>query len=441
MTIHTVTLPNGFRIICEKPNTKTPITSFQVFCDVGSIHEPDGLRGASHFIEHMCFKGTKTVPQSKDIFYVYDNVGAYFNASTNKRYTNYMVKCSDKYVKNCVDILSDMLLHSTFPPSEFRKEEDVVIEENIKDHDDPENRLGEKTDILIYDGTPFQYPIDTLAYHKKRFSYKKIVEFYKTHYQPSQMILSVVSNISFSTIVKMVKETYFAKPGDHPTLCNIIISPIHHTYRSIQYSLKEIPSLTSTHLSISFQTCNQLSKDRHILDFLKNVLSGALSSRLFRILREDNGLTYSSDINTFYCEVLGDFTIYTQMDSTKLIHNGRKLGVLPLIIQMLNDIIQRGITNEELIMFKHNLQGKLVLNQEDLDMQTEYNGTELLLYNDANNIIPFHKMYAVHYANLTCLQIHECVKRYFKKGGMVVCLMGGKLPSLRTVQRECEKLL
>jgi predicted Zn-dependent peptidase len=441
MTIHTITLPNGFRIIYEKPKTKVTITSFQVFCNVGSIHETSGLRGASHFIEHMCFKGTKKVPHSKDIFYVYDNVGAYFNASTNKRYTNYMVKCLDKYVKNCVDILSDMLLNSTFPPSEFRKEEDVVIEENIKDHDEPEDRLGENADALIYDSTPFQYPIDTLAFHKKRFSYNKIIDFYKKHYQPSQMILSIVTNLSFKYIVSMVKETYFAKQRDHYTDYILTISPVHHNYRSIQYSLKEKSTMTSIHLSISFQTCMQTSKDKYCLEFLKNVLSGALSSRLFRILREDNGLTYSSDISTFYCEVLGDFTIYTQMDSSKLIHNGDKMGVLPLIIQMLNDIIQHGITNEELVMFKHNLQGKITLGQEDLDMQTEYNGSEYLLYNEPEKIVPFDKLYYLHYANLTCLQIHECVKRYFKKGGMVVCMIGGKLPSLRTIQRECEKLV
>jgi predicted Zn-dependent peptidase len=446
MTIRTATLPNGFRIIHETPNSKTPLTSFQVFCNVGSIHEPDDLRGVSHFIEHMCFKGTKKVPQSKDIFYVYDNVGAYFNASTNKHYTNYMVKCEDEYVNHCVDILSDMLLNSTFPHSEFKKEEDVVIEENLKNEDDPENELAEEAEKLIYADTPFRHPIDTLAYHRgRRFDSRKVIAFYRQYYHPEQMILSIVSNIPFDTIVRMIKHTYFSKKRGKCEVSQQLepsnLSVQVPTNGEIQYFRKEKKSLKSSHLSISFKVCNQYSKDKYTLRFLQNVLSGSLSSRLFSILREKNGLTYRSDINLSFYEVMGDFTIYAQLDCAKLMKNGaKKSGVLPLIIDLLNDIIRNGITAEELFMFKHNLRGKMVLNQEDLDTQTEYNGIEYLLYNTPDKIVPYADLYDTHYKSVTLKKIHDCIRTYFKKERMVVSLIGCDLPELKKIQEACENL-
>ena len=442
MTIQTTTLPNGFRIIYEHPKTKNPLTSFQVFCDVGSIHEPDHIRGACHFIEHMCFKGTKAVPKSKDIYYVYDNVGAYFNASTTKRYTNYMVKCQDLYVKNCLGILSDMMLHSIFQKSEFEKEEQVVIEENIKNADEPEDTLEEMTDRLLYSNTPFQYSVDTLAYHHRRFPYSDILAFYREHYQPSHMILSIVTNLPFSTIVKWVKQTAFGKDRDLPTVsARPMPFPPIEPVTTIQYNCKEKPELKSIHLTIAFQTCNQYSADKYILNFLRNVLSGSLSSRLFTILRDKNGLTYRSSISTSYFEVGGEFTIYTQMDSSKLIKNGTKgAGVLPLIVQILNDIIKHGITAEELSMFQSNLRGKMILDQEYLDTQVEYNGTESL-YKEPADIIPYSELYDTYYQSIDLKKIHDCIRTYFKKERMVVCMIGGKLPSLKSIQAICDTIV
>jgi predicted Zn-dependent peptidase len=459
MTIHTITLSNGFRVIYEKPVSHLPITSFQVFCDVGSIREVDGVRGASHFIEHMCFKGTKSIPKAKDIFRVYDDVGAYFNAVTTKRFTNYMVKCQDIYVHHCLDVLSDMILNSTFPKKEFLKEEQVVIEENIKDEDDPENELDEMIDKILYENTPFSYPVDTLAYHTPLFDYKHIMDFYHQYYHPSQMVLSIVSNIPLKDILRAVEKSHFTISHSRmgKPLPSIREFSIPLPVGGIQYKWKQKPALKSIYLSISFKTCNQYSKDKYVLDFLKNVLSGALSSRLFTVLREDNGLTYRSDINTDYCEVMGEFMIYTQMDSHKLLRNdgirndrirndGKKNtktkgeGVLPLIIQMLNDLIRNGITKEELTMFKHNIRGKMLLSQEDLDAQTEYNGTEYLLYNEPDKIVPYSKIYSVYYEPITLEQLHDCIRRYFRKSLAVVGILGSHLPHLSEIQNHCEML-
>ena len=112
MSIETFVYPNGFRLVYEKSLNKLPICAIQVFCDVGSAYESENIRGVSHFIEHMCFKGTKQMPKTKDILIHYDKIGADFNAYTEKRYTCYTLKCHNDNIKNSIVILSDMLLNS-----------------------------------------------------------------------------------------------------------------------------------------------------------------------------------------------------------------------------------------------------------------------------------------------------------------------------------------
>jgi hypothetical protein len=152
MTIKKITFPNGFRFVYEKLRNSAPITSIQVFCDLGSVYENDETRGISHFIEHMTFKGTKKNPNSIKLFLEYDKIGAELNAYTDKRFTCYMVKCEDEHVENSLKVLADMLLNSTFDRTEYKKEEKVVIEENINSNDDPEE-IKKCIEILVAGNT------------------------------------------------------------------------------------------------------------------------------------------------------------------------------------------------------------------------------------------------------------------------------------------------
>ena len=129
--LHNLILPNGLKIIHEKPFSKLPITSIHIICDIGSVHETDDFRGASHMIEHMCFKGTSHISKAKTISMEYDKIGAEFNAYTTKRFTAFTVKCGDEYVEHSIDILSDMLFHSKFNKHEYDKERVVVVQENV----------------------------------------------------------------------------------------------------------------------------------------------------------------------------------------------------------------------------------------------------------------------------------------------------------------------
>lgn len=442
MTIETFNYPNGFRIIYEKSVNKLPTTSINMFCDVGSAYETDDSRGISHFIEHMCFKGTKKIPTTKGIMIYFDKIGSDLNAYTEKRYTCYTLKCHNEHIEKSVFILSDMLLNSIFKKSEFKKEEQVVIEENIRDSDDPNIIINENADRLLYEGTSYSEPVDTLKYHSKLFNYETVMDFYKYFYTPSRMILSIVTNISFNIVKKYIEKTFFMKnnKNTHNNLLHLSnkyqIKSILNPQYEIKYNLFEQHNTNTTHLSICFRT---MKIDKYKLIILKTILSSSFSSRLFMLLREENGLTYSSNIYTDYNGVNGDFIIYTEVNNKKILKNGNNKGVLPLLIDMINELRKNGITSEELKMAKGFLKGSMIINMEDNDELVSHNGLYFLLHPD-EEIISYTQLYDKFYKNYTLKEINQIIKNYMVKSNMSVCLVGSNLPSLKQIKHECEKI-
>ena len=442
MSIKTHTFDNGFRLIWEKSYNRVPITTIYIYCNVGSIHDPPDIKGAAHFIEHMCFKGTKKIPLSKDIYGEYDDIGAVFNATTEKRLTSYNVRTQDKYTAHCTRILSDMLLNSVFKRSEFAKEEHVVIEENIRNSDHNTDVAVERLEKMLYKGSSYELPVDTLDYHKTPFDYKKVVTMYHQYYNPSNMILSIASNLSFESILKMVKQTDFIKSVNKHEC-----PPIHALPRytipiqtQIQYDLFEKPNLNTTKIVISFRTCDMYNKDRYRLNILRRVISGTLSSRMTLLLREDNGLTYSSMCYTQYHEHSGEFTLFAELDKTKLIHNGKQKGVLPIIISMLNKICRNGVTASEVKRVHTNFQGSELFKTENNWFQANYNGNELLTKKPSTKFIAYNDIYDVLYKDICKTDIDRVIDIYLKKSNMNVCIVGSDLVSLAIIKKECEKI-
>lgn len=451
--------PNGLRVIYQKPRNNLPITCIHGFCDVGSIHEPDSIRGVAHFVEHMCFKGTKRITQPKDIFAVYDNVGAFLNAYTSKRYTEYIVKVNDEYVDNCMYMLSDMMMNSTFPKKEFVREEKVVIEENLRSRDNAKTNLNDMSDSLLYQGSSFSFPVDMIQYHRTPYDYKKIVDFYRHFYRPENMVISVVSELSLPRILQIIKESFFVKqlpkkyilsplPNEqfttHPKYA-VQYSTVHQT--KIQYLLMKKPGVNTIHMNISFRTCSQTMDDKYVLILLSNILGvgGMFGSRLPMLLREKHGLTYESKASTNYYEQAGDFTVYAQFDHTKVFHNhvgnntkSKSKGVLPLLIEMFTDLVRRGVSQLELDTAKRNMQEKMKMDLEDSANLAECNGRDLLLYSDPTRIIAYDQYFEKHIKPITRKMVLSAIRKYFRKDRMVITMVSDHLPEQSRVEKECE---
>lgn len=438
--IRTHIFPNGFKYIYQQSGHKLPMTTFFVFIKMGSIHENEPhKKGVAHFIEHMCFKGTILNPTPLDIMTTYDDKGAYFNAETHRQYTCYKVKCMDRFIEPCLKTLADILLHSVFKKKEMDLEKHVVKEENIRSDDNPLSHIEDAIYKTLYEGTPYSDPIDTLEYHKspRSLHHKDVVQLYREYYHPNNMGISVVSNVPFATIKRILEQSTFMtrakNPLRTPALC-LDTRPTNHT--GIQFKIINKKGVQATHMSISFRTCPHDHADIYPLLLLKNIMGGYMSSRLFMLLREKHGLTYSSECHSTHHASSGHFEIYTLCDPSKTLLNKSKPGVLPLLIQLLNDLIQHGITQKELASTKGFFQGQIVLSMEQGEPKTIYNGSEYILY-DKTEIVPYEQIFKTHVEVVTKDIIHQVIRRYFRPENMLVCLVGEHAPDLAMVQRYC----
>jgi predicted Zn-dependent peptidase len=412
------------------------------FVKLGSIYEPDDLRGSSHFIEHMCFKGTTLIPKTKTLFKHFDRHGAYINAFTEKEYTVYTVKCEDEYMEECIHTISDMMLNSTFPKQHFNKEYAVVIEENIKAEDDMPGRLHRLMESVIYENTAYAKPIDDLSFHstKKVMNYEKTVALYHEYYRPSNMVVSIITNRSISEITRILKKSFFIK--DKKSTVDVFppLVPSVFIERKPSLNIERKPNLSATYLSFSFRTCPKGHSDEYPLYLLSQILGTTFSSQLFTLLREENGLTYHSKcISVFYSQT-GHLEIYIEFNPKKLMYNhpGKKPGVLPIIIHFLNNILRNGISQADIDMFKGYLKGNHQILLENSDNICEYNGKKLLLENKSE-FISYDKIYEKHYSSITKKEIDRIIQKYIVPGNMSVVMIGSDFPTVNLLKREIAK--
>jgi predicted Zn-dependent peptidase len=438
MTTSISTYKNGFKLVYQKAISPIPVTSILVFVKLGAIHER--VNGSAHFIEHMCFKGTHTKKTSKEITTPYDKIGAFLNASTYKEYTDFIVKCEDIYVANCIDVLSDMVINSTFNQKDMNVEKNVVKEEAIRLDDNPEHHISNMADALLYRDTVYANPIDDLSYHtcKTPLPNRLVIDEYTDFYQPYNMGISVVSNLSFETIKTMVSKTYFTKKPIriHPIPRQIITFSVSH---DVQIDIRRKMGVNATHLNISFRTCEYGHPDMYRLNVLSTILSGYMSSRMFILLREQHGLTYKSECSIKCYQPTGQLSIYAICDPRKMMRNKDNAGVLSLLIKMLSELLKNGVTKKEVDKAIGNIKGKFIQSLENPQTPCFHNGIEQIVY-DKPNSIPYQKLYDVYYKKITKKDIDDVIQKYITRENMTVCLFGEHVPSRDSVLSAIDKM-
>jgi predicted Zn-dependent peptidase len=157
------------------------------------------------------------------------------------------------------------------------------------------------------------------------------------------------------------------------------------------------------------------------------------------LLRDKNGLTYVSTVNTTYHEHAGDFSFYAQLTPSKILKNGKNPGVLPLIIGLLNDLVKHGVSERELNTAKLNLNGKMLLVLEQSDSQSLHNGIEYLMKRDVSKITPLDKVCEKHLNSISVSQINSAILKYLKPSTMNVFVIGNEIPDEASVKRCCSK--
>jgi len=427
---------NGLQLLYQPSAQAIPITHLYVFCKVGSAYEQDPIRGASHFVEHMCFKGTEKVKKVKNLLVQYNQMGAEFNAYTSQQHTAYYIKCDDQFFENACHSLSDVLLHSTFPKKEFDKEQHVVIEEQIRKEDNPLAELDDQLNHIYYAGSSYAERVDDITYHPSptHLKHKDMIAWYKWFYVPSNMIVSIISNLPFSTILKTVSSSELAQPvqmeADFPK--DALSTPILalRPISGIHYHFHHKKGISSNIISIGFRTCGHDSKDRYPLQMLKAILSG-FTGRLFTEFRTKRGLTYRSSSIMDEHEHTGYFSFFLQTDPQKL------LAVLSILLELMMDLKWNGVSDEEIHRAKGLLKGDHLLSMQSMDTFALYNGIESIYTEE--DFTPYQDLYTKNLSRITKKQVVDTIHKYFQRDNMVVVILYNKEIPKKEVEEICER--
>jgi zinc protease len=445
--IKTHRFSNGFRVIYQQSEQTVPVSCIHLFCNVGSAYETNGIRGASHLVEHMCFKGTESIRKARNLLMQYNKIGADFNAYTEKRFTTYHINCDDTYFEHSTKLLATMLLHSIFSKKEFEKEQKVVVEENIRAEDNPNNILEDRLNSIYYRGSSYAYPIDTIQYHTSYLKYDDMYNWYKWFYHPSNMVCSIVSNLSFSRIISILKGTDFME--SNPLLetplpialsyPNLSLLPISDQCKEPRIEYIKKKGMSATILSIGFRTCNYYSPDKNILMLLQQILNG-FSGKLFTALRTKHGLTYSSGCISEYQEHTGYFAIKVLTDPSKLMKDQEHHdGVLPVLIDLLLHLQHNGITSEDLQVAKGKIKGSFLLELQSINTVASYNGIQAVLPGSAP-IVPYQDIFETYLEKVTKSQIEKIIKKYIRKENMLVGILYDHMVSKKKIEEIVNQL-
>lgn len=362
--IYREVLANGVRVVIEEIPTVRSV-SLGIWVGTGSRDENEATNGVTHFIEHMMFKGTEKL-NARQIAELFDGIGGQVNAFTSKEYTCYYAKVLDEHFGLALETLADMLLHSQFAEEEIMKERRVVIEEIKMYEDAPDELVHDLLAGVTYPNHPLGYNILGTEESLNAFTAKDLRNYMAAHYTADNMVVSIAGNVRKDQVLPLVSSLF---SGIHKsTEARTSNGAVFHPGQIIRNKGTE-----QTHIVLGGH--GYAYDDRMIYPTIlfNNIIGGTSSSRLFQEVREERGMAYSIySYHTAYKE-LGTFGVYvgTAPDNAQ--------AVLDLCEQTFRDLIQRGVTPEELNKAKEQVKGSLMLSMESTSSRMSRLGKNELL--------------------------------------------------------------
>ena len=342
-------LSNGLTVITEKMDYVYTV-SIGVYVKVGSVDENEKNNGIAHLIEHMLFKGT-TKRTSRQLADDMARIGGNVNAYTTKDCTSYYATTLKEHLPTTIEILFDMLHHSTIEEEALEKEKCVVMEEIDMYDDSPEDLAHEMLQKEIWKDHPLGYIISGTDENVENLSRQEILEFISKFYVAKNMVISVAGNFDEEEVFQLLEETFGTiEAGEERTQLE---APVYH--KCIYTKEKDVEQV---HLNIAYDCLKYDHKDKYKLSILNSILGGNINSRLFLAIREDHGLTYSIYSYGSAQTTAGLFHIYAAMNPSQV------ETVIDLIFVEIDNLIQNGITEDELTMTIEQIKMDLLLASE-----------------------------------------------------------------------------
>ncbi len=360
-------LNNGAKVVLA-PFVGTDAAAILVAFQVGSRNEAENVWGGSHFVEHLMFKGTTRRPQTIDISKELDRYGAQYNAYTGKDLTGYWVKIAAEHLPVAVDLLNDMIFHSTFNAEEMEREKNVIVEEIKMYEENPIMHIEDLLEEAMFDGHILGKNIAGTAASVQGMKRDDVIAYHAAHYRPENMVI-VVSGKLPSNILEQLENTFGTVPSSGVARSPFSVIGNQANTGRIRYQHKDLEQIQ---LSLGFPTVGRGHADEAPLKLLSAILGGTMSSRLFVEVREKRGLCYTVRTGVDAYQDIGMFTVRAGLDAKRLPE------AIRVICEELRKVSADGVTAEELAMVKDNVRGGLSLSLEDSSDRAEFYGRQAL---------------------------------------------------------------
>jgi len=358
-------LANGVRVVTSTlPHVES--VTVGIWVGVGSRHESRRMGGASHFLEHLMFKGTAS-RSPLDITRAIEGKGGYLNAFTQEESTCYYARVGYDHLETTLNVLVDMVLNPKLDEADIDKERQVILEEMMMYQDQPHHLASEMLDGAVWPQHPLGRPIIGTEKSVGGMSQEDLRRFKETKYVPANTVIAVAGRVDHADLVEQITALMQGMKR-------------HPMPRSVRYTgdvkrkkaVMAGKDIEQTHVAMGFRLFGRLDRRRHALKLLNTVLGENMSSRLFQVVRERHGLAYSIHSG---CHLYADTGV---LSITAGLDRRRSEKALKLILKEVDRFRQRPISGSELTRAKDYAIGQLRLGLESTSNQMMWIGENLI---------------------------------------------------------------
>ncbi|MBI2710512.1 MAG: insulinase family protein [Actinobacteria bacterium] len=349
--MHDTRTPSGVRVVCE-PMREVGSVTLGVHVGVGGRDEPDALAGASHFLEHLLFKGTDRI-DARTLAASVDARGGEMNAYTAREHTAFHLRVPARELEFAVDLLAEVITRPSLSPDDVESERDVILDELALSEDEPEDRVHSLCIEALFPGHPLGREVLGTTDSITAMRRDAVVRFHAEHYGPANLVVAAAGRLDPGELNERVEAAFGGSPhgAQVPARSGPAAPPLPRA--ALRRSTEQV------HVCYGWRSLPAEHPDRFALAVLDHVLGSGMSSRLFHEIRERRGLAYSVYSSRSSHSDAGAFLVYA--------------GCLPdrfaelraVLDGELDHLCAHGISAEELDVAKGYLGGSLVLGLED----------------------------------------------------------------------------
>ncbi len=365
-------LPGGLRVVTEfLPSVRS--VALGIWVGVGSRDEDEAHAGATHYLEHLLFKGTRR-RTALEISSEMDAVGGEMNAFTAKEYTCYYARVLDADLPLAVDVLSDMVTSSLITPKDVDAERNVVLEEIAMNEDDPSDTAHEAFTAKLFGDTPLGRPILGTADSINAITRDQIFEHYQARYTPEHLVVAAAGNLDHDTVIELVASAFGPVLDRAAEPAAPRLNGSHSRVDAGVGTALVSRGIEQANLVLGCEALARTDDRRFALGVLNAAFGGGMSSRLFQEVREKRGLAYSVYSFSGQHADTGMWGIYVGCLPSKAD------DVLAICAEQITRVVEGGLTDAELARGKGQVRGSIVLGLEDPSSRMSRLGKSELVY-------------------------------------------------------------